>query len=132
MSEGKIWNGQNIFTLGIVLTFVGLGIQIILFDTIASIGSFFSTIGIILVIRGHLMQKNSDKLKKDERSKKIGAWAAAYSWMITILALVAIFWINKLNIISLGTDAVIGLTYIVMIVSLVAYKYYFNKRGDIE
>ncbi len=132
MSEKKFWNEKNVITIGMVLTFFGLGLQIIFFDSIAPVGSFFSTVGILLVFKGYLVQKNSDKLKKDERSRKIGAWAASHSWIVTVLALVLIFWVNKLNIIPLGTDAVIGLTYIVMVVSLLGYKYYFDKKGDIE
>jgi predicted CDP-diglyceride synthetase/phosphatidate cytidylyltransferase len=139
--EKKFWNGKSLFLVGGFLTFIGIGFQIIFYEPIQFNGSLISatifgttisTIGIVLLIRGHLMEKNSEKLKKDERSRKIGAWAASYSWMITVFALVIIFWINKLNIIQLGTDAVIGITYIVMVGSLIAYKYYFDKKGDIE
>lgn len=124
--------GESIFSLGLLLAFVGLGIQIAFVDIGTLLGGSLSTMGLVLIIRGILIQKNPEKLKKDERSKKISAWAASYSWILTIFALMIMFWVNKLNLIPLSTDLVIGLTYIVMVASLIIYKYYFNKKGDIE
>ncbi|MFA5125968.1 MAG: DUF2178 domain-containing protein [archaeon] len=124
--------GSSVFNAGLFLAFIGLGTQIAFGEIGVLAGSALSTAGIVLTVKGYLMQKHPEKLKKDERSKKISAWAASHSWMITIFALMIMFWINKLNILTLGTDLVIGLTYIVMVASLMIYKYHFNKKGDIE
>ena len=125
-------NGSNLLYIGIIIAFLGIGLQIALGESSTFLGGALSTAGIIIAIRGYLLQKNPQKLKKDERSRKIGAWAASYSWIITIIVLMVLFWINKLNLFPLSIDTVIGLIYLTMIVSLVVYKHYFNNKGDIE
>lgn len=127
---GILMDGKKLFNIGIFLTFLGLGLQILLSEINVVFGSIISTMGIIFLIRGHLMQKNPEKIKKDERSRKIGAWAASYSWMLTIFALMIIFWIDKLFL-SLSVEVVVGGIYIVMVTTLLFYKWYFNKKGDI-
>lgn len=122
---------ENMFNLGLLLIFVGLGIQLFVNETSIIIGSVFSTMGLIFAIRGHLMKKRPDSVKKDERSRKIGAFSASWSWIITIFVLMIMFWINKLNIIPLGVNEVIALTYIAMVSSLLIFKYHFNKKGDV-
>ena len=123
-------DGKKLFNMGLFLTFLGLGLQILLSEINIVVGSIISTMGIIFLIRGHLMQKNPEKIKKDERSRKISAWAASYSWMLTILALMILFWIDKLFL-KLSVEIVIGTIYIVMVTKLLFYKWYFNKKGDI-
>lgn len=122
---------ENMFNLGLLMIFVGLGIQLFVNETSIIIGSIFSTMGFILALRGHLMKKRPDSLKKDERSRKIGAFSASWSWIITIFVLMIMFWVNRLNIFLLGANEVIALTYITMVLSLLIFKHHFNKKGDV-
>ncbi len=123
-------DGKKLFNMGLFLTFLGLGLQILLSEINIVVGSIISAMGIIFLIRGYLMQKNPEKIKKDERSRKISTWAASYSWMLTIFALMILFWIDKLFL-KLSVEIVIGTIYIVMVTTLLFYKWYFNKKGDI-
>jgi hypothetical protein len=122
---------QTIFQLGLLLAFVGIGLQIMGGDNLMVVGTSVSTIGIILTLRGYIMERSPDRMKKDERSKKISAWAASYSWITMIFVLLAIFWINKFQIFQFSVDAVVGIVYIAMVVSLIVFKYYFNNKGDV-
>ncbi len=117
--------------IGLFLAFAGIGIQVI-FENQPIVGSFLSTIGVVLAIRGYLNEARSDRFKKDERTRKISAWAASYSWMITIVGLMIFFWVNYLGIISLTVNSVIWGTYILLVGSLLFFKWFFDQRGDVD
>lgn len=118
-------------SLGLFLIFVGIGIQFFVNESLVVAGSILSTLGFIIILRFYLRKKRPDSMKKDERSRKIGAFSASWSWIVTVFALMIMFWVNRLNIFPLGANEVIGLTYITMVASLIVLKYHFNKKGDV-
>lgn len=123
---------ETFIALGLMLVFIGIGAQMASFENNAILGGALSAAGAVLLLRGYMINKNPEKLKKDERSKKVSAWAASYSWFVTVLALVALFWANRFGIITLDTELTIGSTYIIMVSTIVLFKLYFNSKGDVE
>jgi hypothetical protein len=68
--------------------------------------------------------------ESDERSKKIGAYGLAYAWLTGILFISALYWLDLMGTLTLGTQGALGLSLMVLVISAVAYQIYrFRKKG---
>jgi hypothetical protein len=70
--------------------------------------------------------------ESDERSKKIGAYGLSYAWLTGILFISALFWLDLMGTIRLGTQGALGLSLIVLVLSAVACQIYLFRKGDVE
>jgi uncharacterized membrane protein len=68
---------------------------------------------------------------RDERTKKLGAFAAAYSWMFTLITVSFLFWIDHLGIYLFAVNEVSLITGAVMIFSQILAQWYFMRKGDV-
>jgi hypothetical protein len=68
---------------------------------------------------------------KDERIKKIGAYSGAYSWMITLIAVSMIFWIDHLGLYVLSVKQAVLIIGAIMLATQIGFQWIFMKRGDI-
>jgi hypothetical protein len=67
---------------------------------------------------------------RDERTKKLGAYAAAYSWIITLLTASFLFWVDHLSLYSLTVKQAILIIGAVMLGSQILIQWHFMRRGD--
>jgi len=89
-------------------------------------GCAFLVVG---VIRHHQYGEGPES---DERSKKIGAYGLSYAWLTGILFISALFWLDLMDTLRLGTQGALGLSLLVLVISAVAYQIYLFKKGDVE
>ena len=89
-------------------------------------GSAFLAVG---VLRHH---QYTDGPESDERSKKIGAYGLSYAWLTGILFMSALYWLDFMGILILGTQGVLGLSVMVLAGSAIFYQIYLFRKGDIE
>lgn len=95
-------------------------------------GSGMITGGIILLVISLLWLKQSpDRDIRDERSLKIGTWAIAYSWYLTLLAVIVMFWLSYIGIVAIEAYAALGVLIMLMPLSAVAFQWYFSRKGDV-
>ena len=73
-----------------------------------------------------------DGPESDERSKKIGAYGLSYAWLTGILFISALFWLDLMGTLRLGTQGALGLSLLVLVISAVAYQIYLFRKGDVE
>jgi hypothetical protein len=73
-----------------------------------------------------------EKPGRDERRRKIGTMATAYSWYITALALCAVVVLCYTFNVALSMPRLFGLTMIVLIASMMGCFVYFSRKGDVE
>ena len=89
------------------------------------------TIIFILCIMILFTKKMKSAYVRDERTKKLGAFAAAYSWMLTLIVISVIFWIDHLNLYILTVKETVLITGAVMIFSQIFVQLFFMRKGDV-
>ncbi|ADN37563.1 conserved hypothetical protein [Methanolacinia petrolearia DSM 11571] len=95
-------------------------------------GSGIITGGIILfIICFASLRKSADSDIRDERSLKIGTWAISYSWYLTFLAVIVMFWLSYLDIVKIDACAALGILIMLMPLSTVVFQWYFSGKGDV-
>lgn len=91
-----------------------------------------STIGLVLlavaVVRHRRFQ---DEPERDERTQKIGAYGISYSWLLTIIFLALLFWVNYLGLLALTVETVLLTTILLMGLSARIFQWYFFRQGDV-
>ncbi len=111
-----------------------IGIALLIFGKIDDlITGTLIIAGIVLLLNGvlkHLRYKNMPE--RDERTRKIGAFAAAYSWVVTIVFITVLFWLNHLEIWKMTVQQALGLTLYVMIFVTLIFQWHLKRKGDAE
>ena len=111
-----------------------IGIALLIFGKIDDlITGTLIIAGIVLLLNGvlkHLRYKNMPE--QDERTRKIGAFAAAYSWVVTIVFITVLFWLNHLEIWKMTVQQALGLTLYVMIFVTLIFQWHLKRKGDAE
>ena len=111
-----------------------IGIALLIFGKIDDlITGTLIIAGIVLLLNGvlkHLRHKNMPE--RDERTRKIGAFAAAYSWVVTIVFITMLFWLNHLEIWKMTVQQALGLTLYVMIFVTLIFQWHLKRKGDAE
>ena len=100
-------------------------------------GSIFSAIllagGCAFLAVGVLRHRQyGEGPESDERSKKIGAYGLSYAWLTGILFISALFWLDLMGTLRLGTPGALGLSLMLLVISAMAYQIYLFKKGDVE
>lgn len=73
-----------------------------------------------------------DDLESDERSRKTGAFGLSYAWLTGLFFMFALFWLDYLKILRLGTQSALALSIVVLALSGRLYQVYLFRRGDVE
>jgi drug/metabolite transporter (DMT)-like permease len=100
-------------------------------------GFFFGTIlitgGCAFLAVGILRHRQyRDGPESDERSKKIGAYGLSYAWLTGIIFISVLYWLDIMGVLLLGTQVVLALSLMVLVISAVIYQIYLFQRGDVE
>jgi len=118
---------------GLIILLAGIVLQISWSGLHPAITKTLITGGIILMVFGlvrHMIYKEGTE--EDERTKKINAFALSYSWVVTLVLVGVLLWLDHYNILKMTAMSALGLTMFVMIVVAVVSEWYIKKKGDIE
>jgi uncharacterized membrane protein len=97
------------------------------------IGSVLLVGGIVFLSVGSTRHfRNGESVESDERSKKIGAYGLSYAWLTGLFFMFALFWLDYLNFLRLGTLVALALSIVVLALSARVYQVYLFRKGDIE
>lgn len=112
--------------------FILLGIYMSITETPFFLGTIVMTVGFVYTIRGLMVMKHGEeRYKGDERTRKIGAYAAAYSWFFTILAISVIFWADYLGLRKFTGQEALGAVMLFMVASLILSRWHIARKGDV-
>jgi hypothetical protein len=118
--------------IGILMLISGL-VSIVLAKGEFVIGSILLISGIAFLVTGITRHvRNGESPKSDERSKKIGAFGLSYGWLTGLFFMFALFWLDYLNFLRLGTQVALALSIVVLALSARVYQIYLFRKGDIE
>ncbi|NPV62903.1 MAG: hypothetical protein HPY61_09790 [Methanotrichaceae archaeon] len=112
--------GAALILAGMLLTYAGYDALFLAAGGIAALAT--------TIIR---RWQRGDEPEKDERTDKIRAFSLAYSWFVSILAILVIFSAATMGMISI--DAITALSAIVFIMSgsAIAFLVFLDRRGDV-
>jgi hypothetical protein len=113
---------------GILL--IGSGILYQLNDSADQMVSMIAISGgtVFIVVSVLRYNRYGAGIVQDERTRKIGAKALSYSWLLTFILINGLFWIDYLNIFDIGLRASLGLILFAMTISGAGLQY-LMKRG---
>jgi len=118
--------------IGILMLISGI-VSIVLAQGEFVIGSILLIAGIVFLVTGITRHyRDGQSPESDERSKKIGAFGLSYGWLTGLFFMFALFWLDYLNILRLGTQVALALSIIVLALSARVYQVYLFRKGDIE
>lgn len=120
----KIAAGAILAAAGILLPF--------LIDGIEALSSILVTIGLVtiaVVVMRHWRFR--DELESDERTKKLGAYGLSYSWLLTLIFLAILFWVDYLGLLALPVGGVLLVTILLMALSARIFQWYLFRQGDV-
>ena len=118
--------------IGILMLISGF-VSLILASGEFVIGSILLVAGITFLIAGVTRHfRDGENPESDERSKKIGAYGLSYGWLTGLLFMFALFWLDYLNFLRLGTQVALALSIVVLALSARMYQIYLFRKGDVE
>jgi uncharacterized membrane protein len=114
------------------LVMIGLGLAMAVFewsDGNASLAILFCVVIFTANFFGFL---GMEKPSKDERARKIGTYAATYSWYITLVAMCfLVIWNIAFNL-NMSVARFFGIILLVMVTTLMVINAYKAWKGDVE
>ena len=110
-----------------------LGILAVLFvfgDGEKDISTATSIIAAYVVVV-YLRLKRPERYLKDERTMRLSGYAVSWSWFITLIAVLVMYWGEYLKFVDLTSNQVILTVFLVMVTSITLFRWYFMRKGDV-
>ncbi|MDD3071688.1 MAG: hypothetical protein PHX88_10900, partial [Methanoculleus horonobensis] len=103
-----------------------------LVDGTEALSSLMVTIGlVILAVAAVRHWRFRDEPERDERTQKIGAYGISYSWLLTIVFLAILFWVDYLGLFALTVESVLLSAILLMGLSARLFQWYLFRQGDV-
>lgn len=98
-------------------------------ETVSGIATLVAALTFALFLRKKRLK--AEGRPTDERTQKITAWAASYSWFLTLVAISLLFWLDYLKIVQMGARQVLTGLLIIHLGSMIFAKWRFSQKGDV-
>ncbi|HEY3272298.1 MAG TPA: hypothetical protein VGJ92_00975 [Methanocella sp.] len=73
-----------------------------------------------------------DEPRGDERTRKLGAYAASWSWFSALSVASLLYLLEHWNMITLSADQALVAMLVTLLGTMVVFNAYYRKRGDTE
>ena len=95
--------------------------------------SVLMTIGVVIIaVMALRLCRRGEAVEADERTKKMGAYGLSYSWLLTLVLLFLLFWIDRLALVALTAGDVLLAAILVMTISARAFQWHLSRQGDVD
>ena len=116
---------------GAVLGAAGVVLPLLV-DGTEAISSLMVTIGLVILAVAVVRHwRFRDEPERDERTQKIGAYGISYSWLLTIVFLAILFWVDYLGLFALTVETVLLSAILLMGLSARLFQWYLFRQGDV-
>lgn len=121
-----------LLVLGILFVLAGIALQyvgiVVKSTAVVALVSAGVTIVIVVVIKG---LRRQDEVLSDERTKKIGAYGTTYSWVLTLVLILAFLWLDFLGLTSFNLQGILFVLLFTMLISARLFQWYLFRQGDV-
>jgi TRAP-type C4-dicarboxylate transport system permease large subunit len=118
--------------LGVILMLAGM-LSAAFLEVDASVSIFLIVMGLVMfIITAFRLFRSGDLPDRDERTKKLASYGIAYSWILTLVLITVLYWIEFLDLAELTAETTLGVLLFFMIISANVFRWYFMRKGDIE
>ncbi len=119
--------------LGSLLILVGLLMLMGGWDGGGDSASVLMTIGVVIIaVMALSLWRRGVDIEADERTKKIGAYGLSYSWLLTLVLLFLLFWIDRLALMALKAGDVLLAAILVMTISAKLFQWHLSRKRDVD
>lgn len=87
---------------------------------------------IIFLATAFRLFKSGDLPDRDERTNKLAAYGVTYSWLLTLVLIAVLIWVDYFKLFELTVRGLLGILLFFMIISANVFRWYFLRRGDVE
>ncbi|MBN2101289.1 MAG: hypothetical protein JW716_00265 [Candidatus Aenigmarchaeota archaeon] len=95
-----------------------------------SMSSAFFILAFIVVLT-LFRKRHPEAYQKDERTVKLGAYGTAWSWMLTFVFVALLYWADYTKLVTMPAGAALGLVFFFMTVTMIAFRWYYLRKGDV-
>ncbi|WP_269850859.1 hypothetical protein [Methanosarcina horonobensis] len=67
-----------------------------------------------------------------KEQKKLAAYGITYSWLLTLVLIMVLYWAELLDLAEFTAEATLGILLFVMVISANVFRWYFMQKGDVE
>ncbi|AKB78807.1 hypothetical protein MSHOH_2324 [Methanosarcina horonobensis HB-1 = JCM 15518] len=118
--------------LGLIIMLAGMFSAAFL-EVNASVSILLIVMGmVILVMTAFRLFSQGDLPDRDERTKKLAAYGITYSWLLTLVLIMVLYWAELLDLAEFTAEATLGILLFVMVISANVFRWYFMQKGDVE
>jgi len=118
--------------LGITIMLAGI-ISAAFLEVEASVSIILISMGLVIfVMTAFRLFRRGDLPDRDERTKKLAAYGITYSWLLTLVLITVLYWVEFFKLAELTTETVLGILLFFMVISANVFRWYFMQKGDVE
>ena len=129
----NIENYTRLFYSAAVFLIMAGFLLIILRENYSHIGISLINIGAIMIFATFIKVKRLRRgAIKDERTVKIGAYGLSYSWLLSLVLLSMLFWVDYMQLVQMTVTQVLGIMIFAMVFSAKGFQWYLFRKGDVE
>ena len=118
--------------LGIIIMLSGM-LSAAFLEIEASVSTILINLGLILfVITAFKLFRRRDLPDRDERTKKLAAYGITYSWLLTLVLITVLYWVEFFKLAELTAEAILGILLFFMVISANVFRWHFMQKGDVD
>jgi cytochrome c oxidase subunit IV len=118
--------------LGIIIMLAGI-ISAAFLEVEASVSIILISMGLVIfVMTAFGLFRRGDLPDRDERTKKLAAYGITYSWLLTLVLITVLYWVEFFKLAELTTEIVLGILLFFMVISANIFRWHFMQKGDVE
>ncbi|MCD4806180.1 MAG: hypothetical protein K8R13_01125 [Methanococcoides sp.] len=123
---------RNRISIGTLILLLGIILEVFTsIDSIITISLINAGI-IVILVSYYKFIKYKGGHTQDEWTRKIGRTGLAYSWIVTFVVTIGLFWVDYFGWLQMSVNEVLVIIFFTMIISVNLFQFYFKRQGDVE
>ena len=90
-----------------------------------------TTMVVVILVFAFMKLKYPERYMHDERTRRIGAYAASWSWTLTFVAVALLYWFDCLGITGMPASAVLGILLFFMVATMLLSRWHISRKSEL-